>query len=223
MKVTKTAAVFLVAAVVATAPEAKEDKHPLDDYVLTDEMIAEAIKEGRKTKVGIMGLTLKDSRSSWVRLPSTASTTGFSLEIYTPYSWVGEHARRALRGEKDFTVEDVTDEMVKIVLRIIANPDVPKPRQGARLDGTSGVDHVIIRSTAKEDFEVLQPLTVDEDVIYISTGGVPYRRKTAVFDIDAAAEIGKLDRKGEFFVVVIGTTGEEKNFKVKTKHFERLR
>lgn len=34
--------------------------------------------------------------------------------------------------------------------------------------------------------------------------------------------IASLDKKGEFFIVVIGGTGEEKKFKVKTKHFNRL-
>ena len=35
-------------------------------------------------------------------------------------------------------------------------------------------------------------------------------------------QISAMDKKGEFFVRVIGTTGEEKDFKVKTKHFKRL-
>jgi hypothetical protein len=44
----------------------------------------------------------------------------------------------------------------------------------------------------------------------------------AYFDMDEVIRISSLDKKGEFFIVVIGTTGEEKKFKVKTKHFERL-
>ena len=44
---------------------------------------------------------------------------------------------------------------------------------------------------------------------------------SAFFDLEQVAEIAKLDKKGEFFVVVVGTkyNGE---FKIKTKHFERL-
>jgi hypothetical protein len=42
------------------------------------------------------------------------------------------------------------------------------------------------------------------------------------FDLEAVQRIAALDNKGEFFIVVIGDTGEEKKFKVKTKHFDEL-
>lgn len=42
------------------------------------------------------------------------------------------------------------------------------------------------------------------------------------FDLDELVLVTKLDEKSKFLIVVIGTTGEEKKFKVKTKHFERL-
>ncbi|MCP4897032.1 MAG: hypothetical protein GY906_08660, partial [bacterium] len=44
----------------------------------------------------------------------------------------------------------------------------------------------------------------------------------ALFDLGEVERVAALDKKGEFFIVVIGTTGEEKKFKVKKKHFERL-
>ncbi len=42
------------------------------------------------------------------------------------------------------------------------------------------------------------------------------------FDPDELILVSTPDKKGELFIVVIGTTGEEKKFKIKTKHFERL-
>ena len=86
--------------------------------------------------------------------------------------------------------------------------------------------HVIIRSTAKKDFAVLWPVTIEEgwEYAYTTSGEeAPYASKIAVFDLKRVAEISKLDEKGEVFVVVVGTTGEEKKSKVKTKHFGRLR
>jgi hypothetical protein len=109
------------------------------------------------------------------------------------------------------------------VLHVVANPDLPERKDASRSEN-SGVDHVIIRSTAEEDFKVLQPVNIEEDIVYPIHGRrVPYSRKTAVFDLLGVVEICKLDKKGEFFVVVIATKDAEKTFRVKTKHFERLR
>jgi hypothetical protein len=144
--------------------------------------------------------------------------------IYTPYSWVGQQARHAAHRDEPFSPEDVTEGMKAHVLRVIAKPDLPVQRPGASRRGTSGVDHVIIRSTAGEDFEVLQPAEIEDGVSYSRAGDiVPYAKKTAVFDLQGVANIAKLDKKGEFIVVVIGTTDEEKMFKIKTKHLEKLR
>ena len=49
-----------------------------------------------------------------------------------------------------------------------------------------------------------------------------FTSQIAAFDLDEVKKIAALDKKGEFFIVIIGTTGEEKKFKVKTKHFKRL-
>ena len=51
---------------------------------------------------------------------------------------------------------------------------------------------------------------------------VGFMAQVATFDIDEVRRVASLDKKGEFFVVVIGDTAEEKKFKVKTKHFDRL-
>ncbi len=111
------------------------------------------------------------------------------------------------------------------VLRVYANPDMPTRVSGGGMVGASGVDHIIIRSTHKKDFEVVQPLETVEDLEYAQNAfgaEVAYSSMVGYFGMEDVIRICSLDKKGEFFVVVIGTTGEEKDFKVKTKHFKRL-
>jgi hypothetical protein len=45
----------------------------------------------------------------------------------------------------------------------------------------------------------------------------------AKFSMDDLRELRGPNNDREFFIVVIGESGEEKNFKVKRKHFDELR
>ena len=72
---------------------------------------------------------------------------------------------------------------------------------------------------------VVQPIDIVSDAVYARNAfgaEVGFTAQLATFDIDEVRRVASLDKKGEFFVVVIGDTGEEKKFKVKTKHFDRL-
>ena len=98
--------------------------------------------------------------------------------------------------------------------------------------GTSGVEHVILRTTDRKRFktsegrfDVAQPLEIFESEQYAQNAfgaKVSFASMEAIFSIKDARRISSVDKKGEFFVVVIGVTGEEKRFKVKTKHFNRI-
>ena len=145
-----------------------------------------------------------------------------SVEIYTPYLWIGQQASLATKRYQEFTRKNVTEDMTANVLRVMAYPAIPEtvPRSDR-----SGVDNVIIRSTAKENFEILRPSAIEEDrVTAFARGGneVPYKSQRAVFDLEQVAEIARLDDKREFFIVVIGTK-YNREFKIKTKHFDDLR
>ena len=73
---------------------------------------------------------------------------------------------------------------------------------------------------------MLQPISVEPgSELQQNAFGAEIELSSAVaqFDINEVIRISGLDKKGEFFIVVIGDTGEEKKFKVKTKHFKHLR
>lgn len=218
--------IVLLFAFIPVGVQSRERTHPFQSYPMSDEMIANAIEEGEALRGHMTGLSLKDSLSRFARHTGNPNlSTGFSVDIYTPYSWVSQQASWAAARYKKLAVADVGDSMTDAVLRVYANPDVPTRVTEQGLIGTSGVDHVIIRSTAKKDFAILQPVIIEEDVEYAYNAfgaGIAFASKMAVFELQQVVDICKLDNRREFFVVVIGTTGEEKKFKVKTKHFERL-
>ena len=73
-----------------------------------------------------------------------------------------------------------------------------------------------MRSTRKKNFEVLQPIDIHADAVYAQNAlgaEVGFTTQVATFDLDSVRRIASLDKKGEFFIVVIGDTGEEKKFK----------
>lgn len=210
----------------------QEPSRPLEDYVLTDDELVQAIEEGRGAKGGMTGLALIPSGSVLDEFPLTRveskesprRSTGFSIEVYTPYSWVSQQASLAAKRYQPFTVEDVTEVMRSNVLRVMAYPDMPTVTPEWNRAPTSGVDNVIIRSTAKKGFEVLRPISIEDDWEILHTQKyeeVAYASKRAVFDLERVAEITSLDEKGEFFIVVVGTK-YNREFKIKTKFFERL-
>jgi len=218
---------LLVVLIVATTTfvEAKEKEQLFVNYPLNEPLIELALSYGEVAQGKYFGLQLKDSAQSFLAATSGEGTWGFSLHVHTPFTWIAQNASWESKKYKVMTKEQVTEEMCDPVLRVYANPDMPTHVTRDGMWGSSGVEHVIIRSTKKKGFEVLQPLETQEDIEFAqNTFGaeVAYSSLAAYFNMDEVARISNLDKKGEFFIVVIGTTGEEKKFKVKTKHFKRL-
>ncbi|GMR24116.1 MAG: hypothetical protein BMS9Abin37_2617 [Acidobacteriota bacterium] len=217
---------LLITLVMSGIASAKDKKQAFYSYPLNDARIAAAITVGNKAGGRSMSLSLSDSAQNWSRaLGSQQVTTGFSLEIYTPFSWIAQNASWKAKKYQTFAREDVAPAMLEGILRVYANPDRPNEVSQQGMIGTSGVEHVIVRSTQKKNFEVLQPIDIDADAVYSRNAfgaEVEFTSQVATFDLEAVKRIASRDKKGEFFVVVIGNTGEEKKFKVKTKHFDRL-
>jgi len=205
---------------------AKDKKQAFYSYPLNEARIAAAITVGNEAAGRAMALSLKDSAQSWARaMGDQQATTGFSLEVYTPFSWIAQNASWKAKKYQTFGREDVTPDMVEGILRVYANPDRPNQVSQRGMIGTAGVEHLIIRSTDKKNFAVLQPIDIVPDAVYARNAfgaEVGFTAQVASFDIDEVRRIAALDKKGEFFIVVIGDTGEEKKFKIKTKHFDRL-
>lgn len=217
---------ILVILVTGTFALAEDDNRAFYTHPLNEAGINAAIAFGNEARGKSTALSLQDSAQGWAQaLGDKNATSGFSLEVYTPFSWIAQTASWKAKKYQTFAREDVAPEMVEGVLRVFANPDRPNVVSQRGLAGTSGVDHVIVRSTRKKNFEVLQPIDIQTDAVYAQNAfgaEVGFTTQVATFDLESVKSIASLDKKGEFFIVVIGDTGEEKKFKVKTKHFKRL-
>ena len=205
---------------------AKDKKEAFTSYPLTDARIQAAITVGNEAGGRSMALILRDSAQSWaMALGDRQATTGFSLEVYTPFSWIAQNASWKAKKYQTYSREDVTPDMLEGLLRVYANPDRPNQVSARGMIGTAGVEHVIVRSTDKKNFEVLQPIHIESDAVYTQNAfgaEVGFTAQLATFDLEEVRRVAALDKKGELFIVVIGDTGEEKKFKIKTKHFDRL-
>ncbi len=220
-------AVLMLLAGTATA---RDNDRPFTHYPLIDSEINLAIAAGTKAKGKACGLSLRDSFQSFSNSMAIAGgtptgSTGFGVDVYTPFAWIAQNASWEAKKYRELELDDVTEEMKEGVLRVFANPDMPTRVSPGGMAGTSGVEHIIIRSTPKKNFEVLQPLETVEDIEYAQNAfgaEVALPSMAGYFALEDVVRISTLDKKGEFFVVVIGTTGEEKKFKIKTKHFKLL-
>ena len=88
--------------------------------------------------------------------------------------------------------------------------------------GTSSVEHVVLRSENRK--VVIQPLSVEpftEESSNAMGGKATFQGVQAKFPLDGLKEVR--DGDGEFFITIIGAGHENKDFKVKSKHFGKLR
>jgi hypothetical protein len=189
-----------------------------------------AIATGLKDKGRNHALDLQDSGKSFMaamsRLDtsgnSAPSSAGFSLQIYTPISWIEQQAANAAKEYRSFAASDVTDDMRESVLRVIVNPDTPTQVTAEGMRGTQSVSHVVLRDESKAI--VVQPTFKEpftKEVSNAMGGKAVYQGVLVKFPLDAVKELRGKNGDREFFVTVIGDN-KERDFKVKKKHFERL-
>jgi hypothetical protein len=192
--------------------------------VLSDQDKADAIRIGLKDKGHLTGLSLTPSFGD-VFSASLANgknaSSGFSLRIYTPMTWVEQLAADAAKEYRPFTIADVTDEMLEPVLRVIVYPDKPTTLTAAGTRTASSVEHVVLRNKSKV---VVQPISKEPftDTASSALRDMAYQGITATFSLDAVRELRGSRDDQEFSVIVIGEGAREKEFVVKAKHFERL-
>ena len=195
---------------------------------LTDQHKADAVRTGTKAKGKLTGLSLLDSGATWANALSATSanpggtgSTGFSLRVYTPMTWIEQLASNAAKEYRPFTLSDITEEMLEPVLRVIVHPDTPSTLTAAGMAGTSSAEHVVLRDENKR--LVVQPTSKDPFTETASSAlrDMAYQGIVAKFPLDALRELRGPKGDKEFFIIVVGARSE-KVFKVKEKHFERL-
>ena len=128
----------------------------------------------------------------------------------------------AAKRYESFTVENITTDMIRPVLRVIVHPDTPTQISGPGMRNTSSVEHVVLRDEAKT--LVVQPSSERPFTETVSSAlrDVAYQGLEATFLLPSVNELRGPKGDKEFLVVVIGNGRTERTFKIKKKHFERL-
>jgi hypothetical protein len=196
---------------------------------LDDSQIAAALAAGAKDKKKHHGLILRDSGQGFVAAMSAGGTgptasSGFWLEGFTPLSWIEQESARAAREYRTLSLSDVGEEYREPVFRVIAHPDMPNTVTKGGMAGTSSVQHVVLRDESRK--LVVQPIqkeTFQEEAKNAMGAVMTFTGVTAKFSMDALRELRGANGDREFFITVVGESGEEKNFKVKKKHFDELK
>jgi hypothetical protein len=172
-----------------------------------------------------MGLTLREANVGFMNAMGALggntrdNHSGYEVEVLTPITWITRAAHEAARKYVPFGPAEITDEMKEPVLRVVVHPDVPEQVRGHAISASA--DHVVLRSSDKKG--VVQPLHVEpfkEEVKNAMGGSMELQGVVALFNLEAVRAIAAVDPKGEFLITVVGT--RERDFKVKTKHFENL-
>ena len=198
--------------------------------VPSNEAIRQAIAEGLKSKGAFHGLQLQEGGKTFMRGMEalsgdngTASSTGFRVHIYTPITWIRQLASDAAKEFRPFTVEDVREEDKAPILRVVVYPDQARTVTAKGVAGTSSVQHVVLRDSAKKT--VIQPTSKDafSEVSKNAMGGAEqYEGIRVEFPLDGLRELRGEKGDGEFILTVVGQTRNERNFEIKKKHFERM-
>ena len=137
---------------------------------------------------------------------------GFQVRIFTPLEWVAQQSSDAAGAGQSFNLENVTADMLRPVLHIVATPSTP-PDVGPNMGlGVSPVIDVVLKDASRR--YQLRPLNMTQ-FTYQNLQGL-----TVEFSLDDLARL----REGnpEFYVEVAGTGGNQKEFKIKRKHFAGL-
>jgi hypothetical protein len=216
-----------------TFPVSGEENSPIPARE-TNAAIARAIAKGAKGKNNHHGLTLRDSGQGWLNGLAAAGAamnaangiytpaqtkSGLWVEVFTPLAFIAQTAATATREYRPFTPEDVTNDMLEPVVRVIAHPDTPDMVTALGAAGTRSVAHVVMQNEKRG--VTIQPTSMerfDVEAKNAMGGELTYTGLSLTF---ALADVQTLRAEGEFFIVVVGTAGE-KRFKVKRKHFDEL-
>jgi hypothetical protein len=209
------------------------DGPPVDTMIrslgLIPEDVERVIASGLARRGQSTGLRLVDSGQQWMAALSASgsgatASNGFSVHIYTPLAWVEQMASDAAKEYRTFGMANLTADVFEPVVRVSVYPDTPNTVSARGMAGTSSVRHVVLRDEHKRI--VIQPSskeTFTEEAANAMGGRATFEGVRATFPLDALGELRGESDDGEFYVTVVGTTGEERDFKVKRKHFERLR
>ncbi len=190
---------------------------------LTDEQVIAAINRALSGKRHQIGLMLNDVQTNVFSglACKTCKTTGYTIFVYTPESWIELKAIQARREMLPFGLENVTPEMRLPYIHVLASPSRPEYLDANGMGMASSVHRVVLSSTDRSD--VIQPLSESRDEVESNSALRSFTQSSAgaVFSMEDVARLRSEDPKREFFFVVVGDN-QNKYFKVKTRFFNQL-
>ena len=215
-----------------------KDERLAVSHPLSHEEIESALAIGNDPAAEIPSLSLGSSGVNWSGPRSDSNrgghffeqglnrrtrSSGFGVELFTPYSWLAKVARDEKMKGRDMRETHVNEQLLAPLIRVLCYSDVPQELQ----DGAFGnvVESVSIRPTNKKHEKVaaaVQVTRIPERFRTPSGESVDVGPLLATFALADVLSISALDKKGEFYVAILAADGEEKDFKVKSKHFKML-
>ena len=190
---------------------------------LTDAQVMAATNRALSGKRHQIGLTLNDVQTNVLSgvACKTCGTTGYTIFVYTPESWIELKAVQARREMLPFGLDNVTPEMRLPYIHVLASPSRPEYLDANGMGMASSVHRVVLSSTDRSD--VIQPLSESQAEVESNSALRSFTQSSAgaVFSIDDVERLRSEDPKREFFIVVVGDN-QNKYFKVKTRFFNQL-
>jgi hypothetical protein len=190
---------------------------------LTDAQVAAAINRALTGKRHEIGLSLNDKQTFFFSglICETCQTSGYTIFVYTPETWIELQAVQARREMLPFGVADVTPEMRLPYIHVLASPSKADYLNANGMAMASSVHRVVLSSTDRTD--VVQPLSESHSTIESNSALRSFTQASAgaVFSLEDVERLRSKDEKGEFFIVVVGDN-LNKYFKVKTRFFNQL-
>jgi hypothetical protein len=205
---------------IESRPKAEQASLPVAS--LTDSQVDSAILQGlHDPSPNGIGLYLNDVQTaigSGLADNGASATNGFSVIVYSAFHWIEYQAALAHHQMRPFTARDVTPEMRADVVRVVALPNTPANLNGRGIAASSGVARVVICDMSKT--VTVQPLSEQASTV-TSDSALRSKDYTSMASSFNRAEVEALrskDKRGEFYVVVIGESGERKFFNLKQKY-----
>jgi hypothetical protein len=190
---------------------------------LTDSQVTTSINHILSGKPHSIGLTLNNLQTNIISglLCRTCQTSGYTIYVYTPASWIELKAFQARREMLPFGLADVTPEMRLPYIHVLASPSQPEYLNASGMGMASSVHRIVLSSTDRSD--VVQPLSESHDKVELNSALRSFTQASAgaVFSVADVERLRSEDPKGEFFLVVVGDN-KNKYFKVKTRFFQQL-
>lgn len=133
--------------------------------LLTDAEVKEALLQGRQTPdPKTVGAYLEDSGRAFASaLADGQSVSGYTVRVYNAKQWIQLQAAIAAREMRPFSESDVTPDLYRRLLHVVASPSTPDKLTGRNMAAASNVTRIVLEEGPAH--AVTQPLSLAPTVV----------------------------------------------------------